>query len=377
MHQHRILKEEYMQLKDSFCPASNSMRELARTAKAAGCRYVCLTTRHHEGFSLYDTCGLNDYDAPHSGAGRDLVREFVDACRDEGLVPFFYHTTLDWYREDFEHDFEAYLLYLRRSVELLCQNYGRIGGFWFDGNWSRPDADWQEDALYSMIRRYQPTAMIINNTGLEKRGEVGNEHIDSVTYERGLPTPIDRRGMKKYVAGEMCETLNDHWGDANDLNFKSVRQLIEEICDCRKIGANMLLNVGPSGDGSLPLMAKAMMDAVGQWMHVYGKAIYNGRPYIVKEGQRDFMLHDVSDEKTFYAFKYDLGIGGSSNVTIQNGGNGVTVFEGFCNDVISVTWMDNGQTLDFEQEGDQLKIACSNFRYGQNLCVRVAEIKVR
>ena len=377
MHQHRIPKEEYMPLKDSFCPAPECMRELARTAKAAGCRYVCLTTRHHEGFSLYDTCGLNDYDAPHSKAGRDLVREFVDACRDEGLVPFFYHTTLDWYREDFEQDFEAYLAYLRRSVELLCQNYGPIGGFWFDGNWSRPGADWQEDALYSMIRRYQPTAMIINNTGLEKRGAIGNEHIDSVTYERGLPTPIDRRGMKKYVAGEMCETLNDHWGDANDLNFKSVRQLIEEICDCRKIGANMLLNVGPAGDGSLPLMARAMMDAVGQWMCVYGKAIYNGRPCIVKEGQRDFLLRDVSDEKTFYAFKYDLGIGGSSNVTIQNGGSGVTVFEGFGKEVTSVTWMDNGQALDYEQKGDQLKIACSNFQYGQNLCVRVAEIKVR
>ncbi len=377
MNIHRIPKEEYTALTETFCPRADSMKELAALAKRAGCRYVCLTTRHHDGFSLYDTCGLNDYDAPHSGARRDIVREFVDACRDEGLVPFFYHTTLDWNHPDFQGDFEAYLAYLRRSVELLCTNYGKIGGVWFDGNWSRPDADWQEDALYSMIRSYQPEAMIINNTGLEKRGEKGNEHIDSLTYERGLLTPIDRRGMKKYVAGEMCETLNDHWGDADDLNFKPVRQLIEEICDCRKIGANMLLNVGPAGDGIVPLMAAATMTAIGQWMNIYGRAIYNGRPCIAREGQRDFILRDVDDDKTFYAFKYDLGIGGSANVTIESGGSGVAVFEGFAGEVLSVKWMDNGQSLAFEQKEGQLSIACNNFRYGQNHCVRVAEIKVR
>ena len=377
MNQHKIPKEEYERLAQTFCPRAEGMKELAALAARAGCRYVCLTTRHHDGFSLYDTCGLNDYDAPHSAAARDIVREFVDACREEGLVPFFYHTTLDWNHPDFEGDFDAYLAYLRRSVELLCKNYGPIGGFWFDGNWSRPDADWQEDALYSMIRGHQPTAMIINNTGLEKRGEIGNEYIDSVTYERGLPTPIDRRGMKKYVAGEMCETLNDHWGDADDLDFKSVRQLIEEICDCRKIGANMLLNVGPAADGTVPLMATATMTAIGRWMEVYGRAIYNGRPWIAYEGQRDFVLRDVNDEKTFYAFKYGLGVGGSANVTIENGGSGITVFDGFDGDVVSVKWMDNDQPLDFEQAGDRLTIACTNFRYGQNLCVRVAEIKVR
>ena len=377
MNLHRIPKEEYRALAQTFCPAEDSMYRLASLAKDAGCRYICMTTRHHDGFSLYDTCGLNEYDAPHSGAGRDIVREFVDACHAFGLIPFFYHTTLDWNHPDFEGDFESYLGYLRQSVELLCKNYGKIGGLWFDGNWSRPDADWQEDALYSLIRSYQPTAMIINNTGLEKRGEKGNEHIDSLTYERGLPTPIDRRGMKKYVAGEMCETLNDHWGDADDLNFKPVRQLIEEICDCRKIGANMLLNIGPAGDGHVPLMATATMMAIGQWMNIYGRAIYNGRPYIVHAEQRDFILRDIKDEKTFYAFKYDLGIGGSANVTIENGGSGVAVFDGFEHEVASIHWMDNGQTLAFEQKQGCLRIACNNFCYGTNHCVRVAEIKIR
>jgi alpha-L-fucosidase len=139
MHNHRIPKEEYVRLAETFHPTS--MAEIVSVGRAAGCKYICLTTRHHDGFSLYDTCGLNYYDAPHTPAGRDLVREFVDECRKADIIPFFYHTTLDWYRPEFHENFDAYLDYLRKSVELLCTNYGKIGGLWFDGNWSRPDDD--------------------------------------------------------------------------------------------------------------------------------------------------------------------------------------------------------------------------------------------
>lgn len=155
---------------------------------------------------------------------RDLIREFVDACNKYDLKPFFYHTTLDWYNPDFKDNFEAYLEYLRKSVEILCKNYGKIGGLWFDGNWSKSDADWREDELYSTIRRYQPEAMIINNTGLSERGATGHPEIDSVTFERGTPTPMNREGMDKYLTAEMCQTLNSHWGIGfEDLNYKSPR----------------------------------------------------------------------------------------------------------------------------------------------------------
>lgn len=375
MHIHKIEKEEYMTLKERFDPVS--MSEIVSVAKTAGCKYICITTRHHDGFSLYDTRGLNDYDAMHSPASRDLILEFVEECRKADIVPFFYHTTLDWYNPDFNNDFNAYLEYLRKSVEILCTHYGKIGGLWFDGNWSRPDADWQEDALYSMIRRLQPEAMIINNTGLERRGAKGNEYIDSLTYERGMPTPIDRRGMTKYVAGEMCETLNDHWGDADDINYKPIRQIIEEICDCRKVGANMLLNIGPSADGTVATMPRAIMESVGYWMSIYGKAIYNGRPYIALDGKRDFMLRDVNDGKLFYAFKYGLGVGGDTNVTLENAGNNLLSFDGIDGEVESVRWMDDNHPLDFVQSGNSLSIACTNFPYGQSYCVRVAEIRIK
>ena len=243
-HIHNIPKEEYQKLQSTFTASKFDARHIVRVAKAAGAKYITLTTRHHEGFSLYDTCGLNDYDAPHAPCGRDLIREFVDACNEEGILPMFYHTTLDWYNPDFDDDFPKYLQYLRDSVEVLCTRYGKIGGLWFDGNWSKPGADWEEDALYATIRKHQPEAMIINNTGLSERGYITNPEIDSVTFEQGRPTPMDREGHPKYVAAEMCHTMNNHWGfGAHDCNYKSLAHLIETLCACRKVGANYLLNI--------------------------------------------------------------------------------------------------------------------------------------
>ena len=192
-----IPKEEYVKLQDTFTASKFDGHKIARVAKKAGAKYITLTTRHHEGFSLYDTKGLNTYDAPHSPAGRDLVRDFVEGCRDEGIVPFFYHTTLDWYNPDFNNNFKAYLQYLRDSVEILCSEYGKIGGLWFDGNWSKPNEDWEEDELYKVIRKHQPDAIIVNNTGLSHRGEAGNIELDSVTFEQGRPEPMNREGMPK------------------------------------------------------------------------------------------------------------------------------------------------------------------------------------
>ena len=145
---HKIPDEEYYSIMEQFDPKKDWAKELVATAKNAGCKYITLTTRHHDGFSLYDTCGLNTLDAMHAKCGRDLVKEFVDACREQGIIPFFYHTLLDWYQESYRTDFPAYLKYLRDSVEILCTNYGKIGGLWIDGMWNKPDDDWQEDALY-------------------------------------------------------------------------------------------------------------------------------------------------------------------------------------------------------------------------------------
>lgn len=158
----------YKKLTETFCPGS--MEEMVLVAKAAGAKYITITTKHHDGFALFDTKGLSDFDITHSAAGRDLIQEFVEACRKHGIVPFFYYATYEWWHKDFQNDFESYLEYIRKNVELLCTQYGKIGGLWFDGNWIRKGADWKEDALYATIRKHQPEAMIVNNTGLGAQG---------------------------------------------------------------------------------------------------------------------------------------------------------------------------------------------------------------
>ena len=366
---------EYAKLAETFDCVG--MHEIVATAKSAGCKYICLTTRHHEGFSLYDPCGLSDFNALNSPAGRDLIAEFVEECRKVDIVPFFYHTTLDWHHPDFENNFDAYLDYLYKSVEILCTKYGKIGGLWFDGNWSKPNADWKEDKLYKMIHRLQPEAMVINNSGLHAQGKMGNPEIDSVTFERGMAQPLDRTGQPKYMAGEMCETLCDHWGVADDINFKSVKTLIESLCNCRKVGANFLLNIGPNADGTVPTMQKGIMESIGRWMSTYGDAIYNGRPYIAYNDKQEFVLKDINDEKTAYIFKFNVQSGGDVNVSLGFKEDGATTLERFDAKVDSIKWMDNNEELAFTQNGDTLQVNFTNFTYGQSLCVRVAKATLK
>ena len=373
---HRRDAAEYSKLACSF--SVPTMAEIVDTAKSAGCKYITLTTRHHEGFSLYDTKGLCDYDVMHTPTGRDLVAEFVDLCRKADIMPFFYHTTLDWYQDSFNGDFDAYLDYLYSSVELLCTNYGKIGGLWFDGNWSRPDADWKEDRLYAMIRSHQPEAMIINNTGLSARGELGAKEIDAVTFERGMPHPLDRTNHSKYISGEMCETLCDHWGVAEDINFKPVKTLVEELCLCRKVGANFLLNVGPAADGSVPLMQRATMQCIGKWMDIYGKAVRNGRPWLIFEGKKDFVLKDAFDGDIAYLFCFDTGHGaGDGNVSTDLSANGWLYLEGADREIASAKWMDNGRDLGVTVDNGKTYVKPEGYGYGVSLCVRVAELRLK
>lgn len=376
-NQHKIDNDTYAELIKSFDASGFDARAIARMAKESGVRYITLTTRHHDGFSLFDTRGLSNFDAPHSPVGRDLVAEFADGCRAEGIVPFFYHTTLDWKwnsQKCSDAEFETYLDYLNASVEVLCRHYGEIGGLWFDGNWSRPNADWKEDRLYATIRKYQPEAIIINNTGLEARGATGNPEIDSTTFEQGLPSAPDRRGWPKYLAGEMCETINSHWGVSDlDFNFKSPAEIIRHLCSCRKVGANYLLNIGPAANGAIPDYEAAVLRKVGKWISQHGDLIHDGRPVTCKTEGLDFVLEKGG---IYYYFAYDLARRGSSHVVTQGGGNGPRVVDEFPATVKSVRWMDNDEAGRFSQSSDKslLTLDCQGYKYGYDMVVRVAEL---
>lgn len=355
-------KAEYETLTGKFRINKNWAKELVKTAKSAGCRYITLTTRHHDGFSLYDTCGLNDYDAPHSACGRDLIREFVDACNENGIVPFFYHTLLDWREESYQKDFPKYIDYLVKSIEILCKNYGKIGGFWFDGMWDKQSEDWQEDRLYGTIRKYQPEAMIINNTGLSELGKVGHYEIDSVTFERGKPCFVDN--SDKYRAGEMCQVLNDHWGYAeNDCNYKSVKELIENLVDCRKYNCNFLLNTGLRGNGSVNSMDKCILKEIGKWVERNKDFIYEAKACDIKAENAEIL----QGKDCYYAIIKDVPMSADPNVQRAESKGQVCVEM----EIDSAEWLDNGEKIEVKDG----KFDVKPFTYGESYSIRIAKIR--
>ena len=356
-------KQEYEKLTEKFIVKKNWAKELVKTAKVAGCKYITLTTRHHDGFSLFDTCGLNDYDAPHSACGRDLIKEFVDACRENGIVPFFYHTLLDWHEESFYQDFPKYIDYLVRSVEILCKNYGKIGGFWFDGMWSKPNDDWQEDRLYGTIRKYQPEAMIINNTGLSECGKVGHYEIDSVTFERGNPAFVDN--SDKYRAGEMCQVLNDHWGYAQgDCNYKSVKELLENLMDCRRCNCNFLLNTGLRGNGSVNPMDACILREIGKWVKKNKAAVYDVQSSDIK-AENAIILQG---KNCYYAIVKNVPMSADPNVQRDEGKGRVYIDA----DIRSAEWLDNGEKITLEGNSFEIK----PYLYGESYSLRVVKFTI-
>lgn len=377
MNMHGIGKEKYAELMKTFTAADFSGRDLAWLAKRAGMKYITHTSRHHEGFSLYDTRGLSKWDVTNTPAKRDLIADFTEGCRAEGIVPMLYCTTLDWTDERFKNDWDGYLQYLRESVQLLCTQYGPIGGFWFDGNWSRKDADWKVDELYGMVRKLQPEALIINNTGLGAGGKIGHPEIDSTTFERGRPEPVDRRGHPKYVAGEMCHTLNFHWGIAQkDFNYLSPAHVIEEFCGCRRAGANLLMNIGPTATGRVPDYEKALLKRVGDWIHMHGGtdgALYNGTASNIQGEERDFGIRH-GDEAFLYV--YDITRTADTRAHAHSRGAGKRAFAGLPEQWKSAEWLDNGEQLKLERGGDgRLILHATKYPYGTNTVVRVARLK--
>lgn len=265
MHDERIPPKEYESLALKFKVKKNWTEKLIQTAKSFGAKYIVLTTRHHDGFSLYDTKGLSKYDIMHTPTKRDLIKEFVEACNKNDIAPFFYCTLIDWHDERFSNNFEEYFSYLLESVKLLCTKYGKIGGFWFDGTWfSEKKIDWNIDEIFNLIRKYQKSAIISNNGGLKNRGEVINKEIDCTIFERNsslYETSFD----KKYRAKELCETINDHWGySKKDKNFKSVSELVAIYETCQRNNANLLLNVGPKKNGKVGKKERKLLKIFGK-----------------------------------------------------------------------------------------------------------------
>lgn len=376
MHLHKTPRDEYMKLMDKWAVQDFSGREFAKLAKRAGAKYITMTSRHHDGFSLYDSQGLCPWDVTKTPAGRDIVKDFVEGCRAEGIVPCLYHTTLDWSDPRFENDWKGYQQYLRDSVEIVCSQYGPLGALWFDGNWSKRDADWELDELYSVVRKHQPEALIINNTGIGEEGKLVHPEIDAVTFERGRAEPIDRSTMDKYVTGEMCHTANYHWGCAvDDLNMISPASVIEELCRTRAAGSNLLMNLGPTATGAIPAYEGALFDLVGRWVALHGgdqNPVYKGRPSKIKGAEDDF---GFALEDATYLFNFEITATADPRASgTAPRGPGPRQFTGIKQKVTKAVWMDTGEELKFEQTGETVTIQTTGYPYGMNTVVRIARL---
>lgn len=358
---------EYDSLVKKFNPRPDFADNLCKFAIRNGFKYIVLTTRHHDGFSLYDTKGLNEFDAVNY-IGRDIVREFVDSCREYKLIPILYHTLIDWREEKKYDSFSKYLKYLRESIDLLLTNYGEIGGIWFDGQWKYPNADWEEDKLYGLIRKKQPNAVIVNNAGLSRLGERFSNYLDVVTYERSNILNYDYNKSINSYAAEMCQALNVHWGYARkDINYKSIKDILFNFCTCRKFGGNLLLNVGPVEDGSIRPIEKEMIDLLGEWINTNAEAVFDSKPYPMELPDNTFAL---SKDNCLYIVIMDIPMEIDENAGRFEKNPIIIELKNI--NYNKVYWLDNHSLISLNDN----KINVEPFEYGTNMLARVIKIEL-
>lgn len=300
----RISNADYQKYFDEFDPDHFEPKKWAKEAKAAGMKYAVLTTKHHEGFCLFDS-KYTDYKAPYTKAHRDLVREFTDAFRKEGLKVGFYYSLIDWHHPDFTvdlnspfrpagiernskltkqdslafqklnagKDFARYREYLFNQVRELLTNYGKIDIMWFDFSYpqspfGKGHNDWDSKDLLAMVRKLQPGIIVNNRLDL-------NNYADGFDFVTPEQVKSDALAKLRGQAFETCQTFSGSWGYYRDeTTWKSHRQLLDLLISSVSNGGNLLLNVGPTARGEFDYRATRALDSLSEWMHANEKAIY-------------------------------------------------------------------------------------------------------
>ncbi len=259
---------EYEQLAKRFTPKPNSARAWAKLAKAAGQKYMVMTTKHHEGFCQWNT-KLTNYCAPKQACGRDLVHEFVEAAHAEGMRVGFYYSLMDWHHPDGakcatdEAARRRFVDYTHGLVHELCSNYGKLDVLWYDVHWPLDAAGWESEKMNAMVRQLQPGIIINNRSGIPEDFDTPEQHIQA----------------SKDHAWEACMTMNDSWGyQRADDDWKSPKTIARNLITCARGGGNYLLNIGPKADGSIPQPSIDTLTAVGKWLQKNGEAIYTAEP---------------------------------------------------------------------------------------------------
>ena len=299
MNNQNISIEEYEKLPSFFNPVYFDAEEWVLMAKDAGMKYITITSRHHDGFSMFDS-KASDYNiVKKTPYGKDVLKMLAEACRKHDLKLFFYYSQLDWYRDDYfprgrtgngingrgEGNWDDYINFMKSQLTELLTNYGEIGGIWFDGEWDQfkwdgkrfgePMADFKLGEVYSLIHELQPQALIGSNHHLAP-----NPGEDFQMFEKDLPG----RSTKSFATSaddignlplEVCETINGSWGfNLKDRKHKSKKELIQYLIKAAGYDSNLLLNVGPMPNGRIQKEHIKSLSEIGQWVKLNGETIY-------------------------------------------------------------------------------------------------------
>lgn len=294
-----LTHEEYSKLAGGFYPADFNAAEWVSAIKAAGAKYICITTRHHDGFSMFDS-KCTDYDIMDATPfKRDIIAELAEECERQGIALHLYYSLIDWGRNDAPRgrtgqetgrpeatDPDTYFDFMKCQLTELLTRYGDVGCIWFDGNWDHEDGeqpyDFRYDELYPLIHGLQPSCLIGNNHHITPYpGE------DIQIFERDIPgentAGWHSGGVSTTLPLETCQTMNGSWGyRMRDQDYKSTDELIRYLVSTAGRDANLLLNVGPQPDGNIPAAALERLAAMGKWLAVNGETIYGTRSTLVK-----------------------------------------------------------------------------------------------
>jgi len=291
-----LTTEEYQKYVDAFIPRNYKPHEWAKLAKEAGMKYAVMTAKHHDGFCMFDS-EYTDYKISNNIEGADYIRDYVEAYRSQGLKVGLYYSLIDWHHKDYpyvgnhplaeregfskeDYDWDNYLDYMYKQIEELMTEYGKIDILWMDYSFGDYTGEkWGATELIKMIRKHQPEIILNNrlvvNHGVSTDAREFTGYGDFETPEQGIP---DKKLVDKYdndIPWETCLTLNNSWGfRSTDNEWKSPELIIHALANCVSKNGNLLLNVGPDSQGTIPLQSVKALRAVGKWMDKNGESIY-------------------------------------------------------------------------------------------------------
>jgi len=334
MNNQNIPIEAYEKLPRFFNPLEYNPEGWVKLAKAAGMKYITITSRHHDGFSMFDT-EASDYNiVKQTPYGKDVLKPLAEACRKEGIKLFFYYSLLDWNRDDYyprgrtgkgitgrsdSGNWDDYIAFMKAQLTELLTQYGEIGGIWFDGHWDQVEwngkeygdlkVDWHYDELYTLIHELQPQCLIGNNHHV---APIPGE--DFQMFEKDLPgknttgwgTRSENIGQ---LPKEVCETINGSWGfNLQDQKHKSDKELIRYLVSAAGYSSNLLLNVGPMPNGRIQESHSSSLINIGKWLEKNGQTIYGTRQGPVPPSEEmvstqkgdEIYLHILDEKKQSY-----------------------------------------------------------------------------